>query len=110
MASDAPEIVLCMFRVKRGSEEELVSLCRDHDKTLRSLGLVTDVPTRLYRGADERGEPFMVKIFEWRSAAAVEAAHKHPEVQVVWEAMEPLCEGRDGRPSMEFPHVEQVAL
>ena len=35
---------------------------------------------------------------------------QHPKVLAIWEPMEPLCEEREGRPSMEFPHVERVAL
>jgi hypothetical protein len=51
-----------------------------------------------------------VKTFTWRSAKAVEAAHQHPEVASLWERMDPLCEARDGRPGMEFPHVERIVL
>ena len=99
-----PETVICQFRVKPGQQDTLIEMCRKHDRTLRELGLITDEPTLLYRGASRAGEPFVVKIFEWKSAEAVRAAHQHPEVQVHWEAMEPLCE------SMEFPHAERVAL
>ena len=110
MSEGTPQIVICHFHVAPGQEEAMIALCREHDRTLRHLGLVTEVPTQLYPGADDQGRPYLVKIFEWRSEAAVEAAHKHPEVQVHWEAMEPLCEPRDGRPSMEFPHVSRVAI
>lgn len=110
MAEGRPEIVLCMFRVRGGSEEALRKLCRDHDATLRRLDLVTGMPAVCYRGADDRERPFVVKIFEWKSAAALDAARRHPDVQIIWEAMEPLCEARDGRPSMEFPHVERIPL
>ena len=105
-----PETVICHFRVVPGREDEMLALCREHDRTLRALDLVTPEPTQLYRGAEPDGRPFLVKIFQWRSAAAVAAAHAHPEVQLHWEAMEPLCEARGDRPSMEFPHVERVAL
>ena len=104
------ETVFCFFRVRKGKEEDLMKLCREHDQTLRRLGLCTDEPATVYRGADEQGRPFMVKLFQWKSGAALDAARKHPDVQILWEAMEPLCEARDGRPSMEFPHVERETL
>ena len=108
--ADGPAIVLCHFRVKPGREEELLKLSRDHDAVLRRLDLVTDEPAVVYRGADEKGRPFLYKIFTWRSAAALDAARQHPEVADLWERMEPLCEERDGWPSMEFPHVERSVL
>ena len=110
MAKDTPEIVLCTFRVKLGSEDRLFELFRSHDTVLRKLDLITEEPAVCYRGADELGRPFFVKTFTWRSAKAVEAAHQHPEVASLWERMDPLCEARDGRPNMEFPHVEKVVL
>jgi hypothetical protein len=50
------------------------------------------------------------KIFAWKSEAAAEAAHQHPEVARHWERMEPLCEPRGDAPSMEFPHVQRSVL
>ena len=37
-----------------------------------------------------------------------ELAHEHPDVLMIWEAMDPLLEDRDGRPKWEFPHFERV--
>ncbi|MEN8182436.1 MAG: hypothetical protein ABFS46_07865 [Myxococcota bacterium] len=108
--SDRPEIVFCYYRVRPGQEEALVRLQHEHIETLRKLDLITEEPATLYRGADERGLPFLVKFFTWRSPQALDAAHQHPEVQRHWEAMEPLCEDRDGRPGMEFPHVERTVI
>lgn len=108
--ADAAETVLCIFRVTRGKESELAALCREHDAVLRRLDLCTQEPAVLYTGCDEGDRPFAVKVFDWKSAAALDAARKHPEVQKIWEAMEPLCEERDGRPSMEFPHVQREVL
>lgn len=110
MTHETPEIVLCTYRVRAGQEDALLALCREHDVVLRELDLVTDEPTVCYRGQDDQGRPFLVKTFTWRSAAAVTAAHQHPEVAALWERMDPLCEPRDGRPGMEFPHVERVTL
>lgn len=108
--SDRSEHVLCYFRVRPGREQDLLGLCRRHDAVLRRLALCTDEPAVCYRGEDGPGRPFLVKIFAWRSPEALDAAHRHPDVQILWEAMEPCCEERDGRPSMEFPHVERTPL
>ena len=111
MAEEAAETVLCLHRVVEGKQDALLELCREHDRVLRRLGLCRDEPaTTLYRGQDGPGRWFIVVAFDWKNAAAVEAAHHHPEVQKIWEAMEPLCEERDGRPGMEFPHVQRVVL
>ena len=98
MSGDAPAIVLCHFRVRAGSEEELLQLLKDHDVTLRRLDLITDEPAVCYRGVDDLERPFFVKTFTWKSSEAVAAAHQHPEVAALWERMDPLCEARDGRP------------
>jgi len=110
MAEERPETVICHYRVKGGCEEDFLALLQRHRPTLRRLGTVTDEPSRVYRGRDEQGRPTFWEIFDWRSAAAFEKAHQHPEVLAIWEPMDALCEPRDGRPNMEFPHVERVAL
>ena len=113
MAEVTPEesgIVLCQFRVAKDREDELIQLCRDHDALLRKLDLITDTPVHLWVGADNLDRTFAFMTFTWKSAAALDAAHNHPEVQKIWEAMEPCCEARDGRPSMEFPHAREIAL
>jgi hypothetical protein len=37
-------------------------------------------------------------------------AHEHPDVLMIWEAIDPLLEDRDGRPKWEFPHFARVAV
>ena len=37
-------------------------------------------------------------------------AHEHPEVMAIWEPMDKLTEQRDGRPNMEFPHVQPLSV
>ncbi len=34
----------------------------------------------------------LVEIFEWASAAAIDSAHSHPEVQKMWAAFASACE------------------
>jgi hypothetical protein len=78
---------------------------------LHDLGLVTDTPETCYLGADQGTDgPLFVEIFEWTGRDAAARAHTHPSVSEIWERMELLCERRDGRPSMEFPHVRRLVL
>jgi hypothetical protein len=102
--------VMCHYRLIAGREGEFLEVQREHDRVLRKLDLVTAEPMVVYQGHDEQGRAFMYKVFDWKSPEALEAAHSHPEVMLIWERMESYCETRDGRPAMEFPHVERVVL
>lgn len=62
-----------------------------------------------FRG-EEKGGAFYVDIFSWRDSSAPDEAHHTPEVMKIWERMGALVEDREGRPKMEFPHVEPVNL
>ncbi len=110
MSEDRPETVLCQYRVAPDGEAAFRKLLERHWPTLHKLDVVTDEPAVIYRGADERDRPFFVEIFHWKSRKALEIAHEHPDVLAIWEPMDGLCESRDGRPKMEFPHVERVTF
>jgi hypothetical protein len=103
------ETVICTFRVRASEMVAFRRLLDRHWPTLRTLELVTDTPEQIFVGEEERIDgPVVVSIFDWVSAEAVNVAHEHPDVGEIWEAMEPLCEARNGRPSMEFPHFERL--
>ena len=109
MSEDRSETVICHYRVMPGKEEDFLALLERHWPTLQGLDVVTDEPAEIYRWNDgEEKRPFFLEIFHWKNAAAFGRAHEHPDVLAIWEPMETLCEPRDGRPSMEFPHVERV--
>jgi len=108
-AKPEPTTVLCTYRVKPDREPEFLELRGEHWPVLRSLGLATEDQPVLYRGDDEQQGLFYVEIFSWSSPEAVEKAHTHPEVIAIWERLDLVCEVRDGRPNMEFPHVERVS-
>jgi hypothetical protein len=110
MATEEAVTVICQYRVRTGTEEAFLRLLQRHWPKLSELGVVTDEPAAAYRGVDEKGRPVYYEIFSWRSDAAFERAHSHPEVLAIWEPMDALCESREGRPSMEFPHVRPLAL
>lgn len=101
--------VICLYRVSPGREAEFTSLLERHWPALHQLDLVTDDPPRQYRGAEQDGRPLFVEIFQWKSEEASCLAHEHPEVMAIWEPMDKLTEQRNGRPNMEFPHVQPLA-
>lgn len=104
-----PQTVICTFRVKNESMADFRALLDRHWPVLHELELATDTPEQIYLSANQE-EPTVVSIFEWAGDEAVSQAHHHPDVAEIWEAMEPLCESRDGRPSMEFPHFQPSPL
>jgi hypothetical protein len=106
----APETVICTYRVRPGRELEFERLLARHWPTLHALGLVTEQPPQHYRGAESGGEPVFVEIFRWASGEAPGLAHEHPEVMAIWEAMDQRTEARGGRPNMEFPHFQPLAV
>lgn len=108
--SPEAETAICIYRVRAGQEQAFEALLSRHWPTLHGLGLASDAPPRHYRGAEQTGEPLYVEIFQWASAGAAGAAHQHPEVMAIWEPMDALTERRDGRPNMEFPHVQPLDL
>ncbi|MDF1667672.1 MAG: hypothetical protein P1V97_38400 [Planctomycetota bacterium] len=95
------------YRVKSGSEAAFEELLEKHWPTLSRLSLVTEEPAQCYRQKDEQGRTSFVEVFTWREADSPGVAHNHPEVSAIWEPMGALCEARDGRESMEFPHFER---
>jgi hypothetical protein len=110
MSDSEAVTVFCHYRVRAGEEAAFIELLGKHWPTLQRLGVVTDEPSAVYRGEDEKGRPIFFEVFSWRNEAAFERAHAHPEVLAIWEPMDMLCEARDGRPNMEFPHARRLAL
>lgn len=107
-AGPGPATVMCTYRVRADVEKEFLALLDRHWTTLRKLDLVTDEPSRIYRGQDETEKPYFVEIFTWKDGDTPSRAHHLPEVMAVWEPMGKLTEARNGRPPMEFPHVTPI--
>lgn len=101
---------LCLYRVKAGSEAAFRGLLAKHWPTLHRLGLAADEPSTIYQGSEKAGAPLFVELLSWKNAEAPNRAHELPEVMAVWEPMGMLCESRDGKPPMEFPHVERIQI
>ncbi len=78
---------IAAYRPKPGKERQLRQVLKDHLPILRKEGLVTDRPPYLMRS----GDGTFVEVFEWKSAAAIEAAHENPEVRKMWTRFEDAC-------------------
>lgn len=103
----ANQTVICTYRVRPEAEGDFVRLLARHWDTLHDLGFVTDEEPLVLREIDTG--PTYVEIFTWVEGG-FDRAHEHPDVLAIWEPMDPLLEGRDGRPKWEFPHYRKVRL
>jgi quinol monooxygenase YgiN len=83
-----PVLVIACFKPKPGKADKLLEVLRDHQPVLRSQGLVTDRAAIVMRAADGT----IIEVFEWKSQAAIEAAHSNPEVHKLWARFEAVCE------------------
>jgi catechol 2,3-dioxygenase-like lactoylglutathione lyase family enzyme len=82
-----PRPVIACYRAKPGQDAALQALVRGHVPTLQRLGLATGRAPIAMRAADGT----IVEVFEWASAAAIEAAHTNPDVQQMWSAFGNAC-------------------
>ena len=81
-------VVIACYRPKPGQEAALRALVASHVATLRSLDLVTErLPITM-----EAKDGTFVEVFEWRTAEAIQAAHKHPVVLKMWEEFGKVCD------------------
>ena len=101
--SEMGEIVIVAYRPKPGCEAALDALVESHVPRLRALGFATAREPVAGRAADGT----VVEVFEWETGA-VEAAHKHPDVHVMWGEFGAVCDCitlRDLAESADlFPH------
>jgi len=89
-SSKDPVNRLVIYRPKPGKLADLEAIVKRHGSVLRTAGLITDDPVRVYRGTDLRSPDagaFLVEHFQWRDGAASDIAHQLPEVMAVWETM-----------------------
>ena len=108
MDPSAPQTVIAIYRVQAAREDAFFQILRKHYPALKGAGLVTDTEPVVYRGAERDGRPIVFEIFDWKDAQAPDTAHELPEVMAVWEPMGAMVEERDGKPGLEFPHVQKL--
>ena len=81
-------VVIVAYRPKPGKENELVDLVRSRVPTLRKEGLVTDRVPTIMRSRDGT----IIEVSEWKSREAIDAAHKNPNVLVMWNKFFAICD------------------
>src|SRR2546427_4343775 len=82
------QIAVVAYRPRPGKEALLLELTKEHVPILRGQGLATERPAYAMRAADGT----IVEVFEWKSKAAIEAAHTNPVVLKMWERYAVACE------------------
>lgn len=102
------ETIHSVSHVKPGHEEEYARLSANAWALYTRLGLVLDHPHVVLRGTDEKGRPYFVEVFTWKSPAIPD--HAPPEVKAIWQQLEQACERRDGRPGIDFAEVTPLDL
>jgi quinol monooxygenase YgiN len=93
--------VIVAYRPKPGKEAELLDLVRSRVPTLAKEGLVTDRKPIMMRAKDGT----IIEVSEWKSQAAIEAAHKNENVWAMWNKFFALC---DCVPFKTLPEAEDM--
>jgi quinol monooxygenase YgiN len=81
-------VVIVAYRPKPGKEREILELVRGRVPTLRKEGLVTERVPTMMRAKDGT----IIEVSEWRSRAAIDAAHKNPNVLAMWDKFFAACD------------------
>jgi hypothetical protein len=82
------QIVIVCYRPKEGKAETLKQLMREHHVNLKSQDLVTErVPVLM-----EAKDGTIIEVFEWKSQAAIAAAHSNPVVLKMWGQYAEACD------------------
>ena len=79
----------------------MLDLIRSRVPTLANEGLVTDRKPTVMRAKDGT----LLEVSEWKSAAAIEAAHNNENVWALWNRFAELC---DCRPLKEVPEAAEM--
>lgn len=79
--------VICAYRPKAGKERLLRRILKDHLPILRKEGLATSRRSYLMRAKDGT----FIEVFEWKSASAINRAHKNRAVLAMWEDFDRVC-------------------
>ena len=87
-SQDMGRIVIVGYKPKPGKTEALRSLASTHMQRLRAEGLVTPREAIIMEASDGT----IIEVSEWKSQAAIEAAHKNPNVLGFWNEMFGVCE------------------
>ena len=81
-------MVIVGYRPRPGKEKQLLGIVKEHLLILRTEGLATDRASLAMRAADGT----IIEVFEWKSQAAIDAAHENQAVRAMWARFEEACE------------------
>jgi hypothetical protein len=79
---------IACYKPKPGKDAELLEIVKGHVPILRQEGLATARPVHAMRAADGT----ILEVFEWESLDAIAAAHKNPNVLVMWGRFNEACD------------------
>ena len=80
--------VIALYKPREGCADELLQLVRIHHGVLLEQGLVSQRTPYVLRSSDGT----LLEIFEWKDAAAVEAAHSNAAVAELWQRFGQVAE------------------
>ena len=80
--------MIVAYRPKAGQEAQLLELVRARVPTLRKEDLVSDRAPVIVRARDGT----IIEVSEWKSQAAIEAAHRNPRVLAMWDKFFAVCD------------------
>lgn len=80
--------MIVAYRPKPGKNAELLDVVRSRVPTLRAEGLVTERAPIIMRAKDGT----IIEVSEWKSGAAIEAAHQNKNVLALWNKFFALCD------------------
>jgi quinol monooxygenase YgiN len=81
-------LVIVAYRPRAGMAARLLELTKEHVSILRGEGLVTERAPYAMRAKDGT----IIEVFEWKSQAAIDAAHTNPVVLKMWERYGAVCD------------------
>lgn len=80
--------VIVVYRPKKGKDQQLIQLVKDHVSILRAQNLASERNPIVMKAADGS----IIEIFEWKSADAVTRAHHNKTVLELWEKFSLVCD------------------
>lgn len=102
------ETIHSVAHVKPGREADYVKYSDEAWAFYKRMGFVLDRPHVVLRGKDEKGRPYFVEVFTWKSPEIPD--HAPPAMRAIWNKLEEVCEPRDGRPGIDFAEVTPLEI
>lgn len=73
-------VAIAAYLPVSGQEASFLILLNEHIRTLRELGLISDMAPLYLRSSNDT----IIEIFEWISEEAKTGAHENPAVMKIW--------------------------